>query len=74
MENLTSGQQTVNDAALPWRHEFTSTEGSMLVNLTATGSDGDSDGISCRIEVDGQEEASADGGIIGAFCLATLLD
>jgi hypothetical protein len=74
MENLTSGQQNVNDAQLPWRHEFTSTEGSMLVNLTATGPGGDSDGIICRIEVDGQEEARAEGSIIGAFCLATLLD
>jgi hypothetical protein len=46
MVDLAAGQQRVDNGALPWRHEFTSTDGSMLVDVTATREGGDSEGIS----------------------------
>jgi hypothetical protein len=63
MVDLAAGQQRVENGALPWRHEFTSTDGSMQVNV-----------MSCRVAVDGREEARAGGSFIGAIWLATLVD
>ncbi|HTF09011.1 MAG TPA: MmpS family transport accessory protein, partial [Asanoa sp.] len=74
VDDLAGEPRELKNQKLPWKHEFTSTEGSLLLTVSATSSSGDNDGIGCRITVDGKESAANEGSIIGAFCIGTIFD
>ena len=60
--------QRVDDAALPWSYDDSTTTPSVLLNLQAQGN---SDTLSCRITVDGviKVERSSSGTAAYVFCL-----
>ncbi|SNS86858.1 membrane protein [Asanoa hainanensis] len=74
VDDLAGDTRELKNQKLPWKHQFTSTEGSLLLTVSATRADGDNDGVGCRITVDGKESARNDGSIIGAFCIGTIFD
>lgn len=74
VDDLAGDTRELKNQKLPWKHQFTSTQGSLLLTVSATRADGDNDGLRCRITVDGKESTSDDGSIIGAFCIGTIFD
>jgi hypothetical protein len=74
VDDLVGDTRELKNQKLPWKHQFTSTEGSLLLTVSATRANGDNDGLGCRITVNGKESTSDDGSLIGAFCIGTIFD
>ena len=67
-----AGVQREDNTTLPWRREFTAPQGMTLATLTATRTGAAGGDLTCRIVVDGQEEAENTGGTFSALCFTTL--
>jgi hypothetical protein len=50
-QDIDSAPQRVDNAALPWKYEITTTDPAVIANLTAQG---DSSTLGCRIIIDGE--------------------
>ncbi|MDG4821157.1 MmpS family transport accessory protein [Asanoa sp. WMMD1127] len=74
VDDLAGQTRELKNEKLPWKRQFTSTEGSLLLTVSATRSNGDNEDLGCRITVDGREAAAEDGSIIGAFCIGTIFN
>lgn len=66
--NVDSQAEQAEFSSLPWTHEMTTTNPAVIANVLAQG---DSDGIGCRITVNGdiKDEHFSDGHHAQVFCL-----
>lgn len=67
-QDVHSAPQRVDNAALPWRYEITTTDPAVIANLTAQGNGST---LGCRITIDGEVKAERVVNAVSAytFCL-----